>query len=129
MGQQAEAFKRRMSEFAVAVLKLVRQLPRDVAADSVIRQVARSAGRAAANYRAACGARSRPEFVAKLGVALEEIDETNHWLWMAAQLGLSGGKEFDALVSEAKQLQVILSASVSTSRRKLRRLAEARKIR
>jgi four helix bundle protein len=127
MGQKANDLALRISTFAVAVLKLVRRLPRDVAADTVIRQVARSAGGVSSNYRAACCARSRTEFVAKLGVTVEEADETTHWLWMAQQLDLARGRDFDEVLSEARQIQAILSTSLSTSRRNLRLLQEAEK--
>ena len=116
-----------MGEFAVAVLRFVRRLPGDLAADSIIRQVARSAGSASANYRSACAGRSKQEFIAKLGVAVEEIDETDHWLWMATQLSLGNSVELAKLTAEAKELRAILSASLSTARRNHRRqLATAR---
>ena len=107
----------RIGDFAVAVLKFVRRLPPDIATDSVVRQVARSAANVGSNYRAACCARSRAEFIAKLGTAVDEADETEHWLWMAGQLGLASGRQFDALVSESRELRAILAASVGTARR------------
>lgn len=125
MGAQAEALRKRIADFALAVLLFVRRLPREVASDSIIRQVARSAGGVSANYRAACLARSRAEFIAKLGTALEEADETEHWLWMAAQLGLGVGRDRDRLVTESRELRAILSASLSTARRNLKREAAA----
>ena len=127
MGQQAEVLRRRVADFAVAVLRFVRGLPRDVSSDSIIRQVARSAGGVAANYRAACHARSKAEFVSRLAVALEEADETEHWLWMAGQLNLGAAPDRERLSAEGKELRAILSASLSTSRRNLRRELEHRK--
>ena len=121
MSAQAEALRKRIAEFALGVLTFIRRLPRDVASDSIIRQVARSAAGTSSNYRAACCARSRAEFVSKLSVALEEADETEHWLWMAGQLGLGRGTEFNKLVAEGREIRAILSASVSTARRNLRR--------
>jgi four helix bundle protein len=117
MSEQADRLRVRISEFAVAVLRLVRRLPTEVATDPVVRQVARSAAGVASNYRAACCARSRAEFIAKLGTAVEEADETEHWLWMAGQLGLASGSRFDALVQESRELRAILAASVGTARR------------
>jgi four helix bundle protein len=121
VGEQSDALARRIGVYSVAVLRFVRQLPRDVGADAVIRQVARSASGVSANYRAACCARSRAEFVSRLAVALEEADETGHWLWMAAELGLGSRIQIDALADEARQLRAILAASVSTARRNLKR--------
>lgn len=105
MGQQTEELKRRISVFSVTVLKFIRRLPRDIATDSVLRQLARAAGGVSSNYRAACCARSRREFVAKIGVALEEADETNHWLWISRELELAPGKEFDAIAAEAREIR------------------------
>ena len=124
MGERADALRKRVADFALGVLRFVRGLPKDLAADSVIRQVARSAGGVSANYRSACCARSRPEFIAKLGVALEEADETDHWLWMAVQLNLGNSHELARLTAEAKELRAILSASLSTARRNFKREQE-----
>ena len=121
MGAQADALRRRIADFALAVLRFVRSLPRDVATDSIIRQVARSASGIAGNYRAACSARSTADFIAKLALALEEADETDQWLWMAQQLQLGRPRDLARLAAEGKQLQAILSASLSTARRNLRR--------
>ena len=111
----------------MAVLRFVRGLPRDVASDAIIRQIARAAGGVSANYRAACGARSRPEFIATLGVAVIEADETGHWLWMASQLGLGSTRELNRLIAEGKELSAILSASLSTARRNYKREMESRR--
>jgi four helix bundle protein len=123
MAQQPDALRKRISEFALAVLKLVRRLPRDVATDSVVRRVARSAAGMASNYGAACSARSAAELVEKLGVALEEADDTRHWLWMAEQLQLARGKAFDDLIAESREIHAILSENLSTARQ-TRRAAE-----
>ena len=117
MSEQADRLKVRVGDFAVAVLNFVRRLPPDIATDSVVRQVARSAASVGSNYRAACYARSRAEFIAKLGTAVDEADETEHWLWMAGQLGLASGRQFDALVNESRELRSILAASIGTARR------------
>ena len=127
MGEQADVLKRRVGEFALAVLRFVRGVPAEAASDGVIRQVARSAGSVSANYRAACCGRSRQEFIARPGVAVEEADETSHWLWMAAELSLGNSLELTRLMAEAKELQAILSASLSTARRNHRRDQEHRR--
>lgn len=81
------------------------------------RQLARSAASVAANYRAAGAGRSRPEFIAKLGIAVEEADETVHWLDVASSLGLWGADELDALQTEAREIRAILWACLKTARR------------
>jgi four helix bundle protein len=120
VSKQAEQLRTRVSDFALSVLRFVRTLPKEIATDSVVRQVARSAAGVASNYRAACCARSRAEFVSKLGTAVEEADETEHWLWMVGQLGLASGNRFEAIVRESRELRAILAASVGTARRNYR---------
>lgn len=71
-----EELKDRTKSFAYRVIRLYRTLPKTAEADVVGKQVLRSATSVAANYRAATRARSRVEFIAKLGVVVEEIDET-----------------------------------------------------
>jgi four helix bundle protein len=129
MGEQPDALRRRAADFAAAVLRFVRRLPADIAADSTIRQVARSAGNFSANYRAACTARSGDEFIAKLGLAVEEVHETGHWLWMAGQLGLGNTNELTRLATDARELGEMLSASLSAARVSLRRGMQERGLR
>jgi four helix bundle protein len=72
--------KARAKQFALRVMKLVDALPRTIQGRVIANQIVRSATSVAANYRAACRARSRAEFIAKLGVVEEEADETCFWL-------------------------------------------------
>jgi four helix bundle protein len=71
---------KRTKQFALRVMKLVEALPRNVQGRSVASQLMRSGTSVAANYRAACRARSKPEFIAKLGTVEEEADESAFWL-------------------------------------------------
>src|SRR5216684_3641317 len=72
--------KARTKEFALRVGRLVDALPNTVKGRTIANQIMRSATSVAANYRAACRARSRAEFIAKIGVVEEEADETAFWL-------------------------------------------------
>ena len=74
-------------------------------------QLSRSATGVAANYRATCRARSRPEFIAKLGVVVEEADESHMWLGMIVRLELLVGDELLRLYKEADELTAIFTAS------------------
>lgn len=80
----------RTKQFALRILRLYRALPAKEEARILGRQVLRSGTSVGANYRAACRARSRAEFIAKLGIVLEEVDETVFWL----ELLLEGGIDF-----------------------------------
>ena len=72
MSTQSEALKERTLQFAVGVLGMIDCFPRTIAADAVARQLAKSAPSVAANYRGTRNARSRKEFIAKLGVVVDE---------------------------------------------------------
>lgn len=120
MDERTERLRARLSSFAVAVLKCLRGLPVDTATSGIVRQLARSAPSVAANYRAACCAQSRAEFISKLGVAVEEADETEHWLWMLRQLDASPAGALEAVYAEARQVRAILAASAGTARRNAR---------
>ena len=74
-----------------------------------------------ANYRATARARSRPEFVAKLGVVVEEVDEAVYWLEFAIDAGLGDLEMARPLLQEARELRAIFAASYRTARRNARR--------
>ena len=73
---QTEELKKRCKQFAIRIVKLFRSLPRTEEARIMGKQVLRSGTSVAANYRAVCRARSKAEFIAKIGVVVEEADET-----------------------------------------------------
>jgi four helix bundle protein len=75
MSEQSDALKERALRFSLDVLRLIDKLPRTISTDVIARQLAKSATSVASNYRATCNARSRAEFIAKLGVVVEEADE------------------------------------------------------
>src|SRR5262245_13143979 len=89
-------------------------LPRHAAGKTMGLQIVRSATSVAANYRAACRARSRAEFAAKLGVVLEEADETQFWLEMIIEAGLLAPKRVSDLTKEASELVAIFTAGSKT---------------
>jgi len=103
--------KARSKEFALRVLKLTAALPKTIEGRAIANQLVRSGTSVAANYRAACRARSRGEFVAELGVALEEADETQLWLELVIAGKLVPAKRVQPLLEEANELVAILVAS------------------
>lgn len=78
---------------------------------AVANQFIRSGTSVAANYRAACRARSRAEFIAKIGVVEEEADETLFWLELIEEAGLLKSGRVDPLNTEADELAAIMAAS------------------
>ena len=116
MASQADELAERARRFAVRVLKFVRTLPRDPSTDAVARQLAKAAPSESANYRAARRARSRAEFVAKLGTVAEEADESEHWLDVLKESGAASGSELEWLLQESRELRAIFVASATTAR-------------
>jgi four helix bundle protein len=72
--------KERTKRFAVQIIKFIDGLKQSPSIIVLSKQIIRSATSIGANYRAACGARSNAEFIAKLQIAREESDETLYWL-------------------------------------------------
>jgi len=106
-----EELKARTKKFALRILKLADSLPRSPSARALAGQIADSGTSTAANYRAACKARSRKEFIAKLGIAEEEADETQFWLEMIMESGLIPAKRLQSLCQESREITAILAAS------------------
>jgi len=103
--------KARTNKFALRVMKLVDALPPTIQGRAIANQIIRSATSVAANYRAACRARSRAEFIAKLGVVEEEADETALWLELTIDSALLTEARVHPLLTEAGELVPIMAAS------------------
>ena len=116
MPSQTEALKDRTKQFALRVVKLFRLLPKSEEARVLGRQLLRSGTSVAANYRAVCRARSRAEFVAKIGIVVEEADETVFWLELLVDGGIVEGKRMKGLLTEANELLAIFAASQRTAK-------------
>jgi len=116
MLSEAEKLRQRTKRFALAVIKLFQSLPKTEEARVLGRQVLRSGTAIAANYRAAGRARSKAEFVAKVGVVVEEADETVFWLELLLEAGIMPEIRLKELHAEANELVAIFSASHRTAR-------------
>lgn len=108
--------KDRTKRFAVNVIVFVRELPPTLDGRELGRQLLRAATSVAANYRAACRARSRAEFIAKLGIVLEESDESLFWLELIVDSKLKPMARVETLMNEADQLTAIFTASLKTAK-------------
>lgn len=106
-----EELKARTKRFALRVLKVADSLPRTPSGRTLASQIADSGTPVASNYRAACKARSRREFIAKLGIAEEEADENQFWLEMIMESGSVPASRLDPLLQEAREITAILAAS------------------
>lgn len=114
----AQALKDRTKQFAIRVVKLFRSLPRTEEARVIGRQVLRSGTSVAANYRAVCRARSKAEFIAKVGVVVEEADETVLWLELLIETQIFSERRMGGLLNEANELLAIFAASQYTARKR-----------
>ena len=111
----AEKLKQRTKDFALRVIRLFRSLPRTEEARILGRQLLRSATSVAADYRAACRARSRADFVSKMGVIVEEADETLLWLELPVEGNTFASNRIDAMMAEAGEILAICAASQMTA--------------
>ena len=112
----AEELKARSKRFAIRIVRLSQALPNAREAWIIGEQVLRSGTSVAANYRAACRARSKSEFIAKIGVVVEEIDETIFWLELLVETGIVSKRRRNELVPGANELMAIFAASQHTAR-------------
>jgi four helix bundle protein len=112
--EQHQQLKQRTKAFGLRIIRMTQALPRSREADVIARQVLRSATSIAANYRAAGRGRSKAEFTAKLGVVIEEADETVLWLELLAESGIIKPARLQDLVHEANELLAVFAASWRT---------------
>ena len=109
--------KKRTKAFALRILKLVDTLPKTTAGRALAPQIVRSGTSIAANYRAACRAKSTADFIAKMGIVEEEADETLFWLELLEESDLVLAAKLTAIKQEADELIAITVASIKTARR------------
>jgi len=114
---QARQLQDRTKKFAVCVIKAFAQLPKDEATRILGRQFLRSGTSLAANYRAACRARSAADFISKISVVTEEADETLFWSELFVESKLLQTNLLDPLMTECEELLKIFSASLATAKR------------
>jgi four helix bundle protein len=115
---KADQLKARTKRFALDILAFRRTLPCSDEAADIGRQLSRAATGVGANYRAACRSRSDAEFAARVGVVLEEADESAFWLEVLTEGGISNEQLALQLLDEANQLTAIFAASTITARRR-----------
>jgi four helix bundle protein len=112
----SEELKRRMRHFGLAIIRLVQDLPRGRVTDMIAGQLLRSGTSPGANYRAACRGKSRADFIAKMGIVEEELDESDYWLDMLVAGGFLAAEVAAPLRQEAGELLRITVASINTAK-------------
>jgi four helix bundle protein len=114
--QQARHLQDRTKKFAPRVVKGVSRLPKSEEARVLSRQLLRSGTSVAANYRAACRARSSADFISKISIVVEEADETLFWLELLIEANIVSAKIVKSLAVECEELVKIFSASLATAK-------------
>ena len=109
-----EELKKRTKRFGLRNMKLVDALPDTITGRAIGNQLIRAGTSVGANYRAACRGRSRKEFAAKLGVVLEETDESSYWLELIVDGELLLRPQVEPLYREAGELTAIIFAAIRT---------------
>jgi four helix bundle protein len=117
---KAEQLKARTKQFAIRIVRVFRSLPPSPDAQTLGKQLLRSGTSVAANYRAVCRARSKAEFIAKIGTVVEEADETVFWLELLCDTGILSPERCGDLLHEANELLAIFGSSLRTSKRNAR---------
>jgi len=103
--------KNRTKQFALRVLKLVAALPNNLSGKTIGGQLVRSGTSVGANYRAACRARSKAEFIAKIGIVEEEADESAFWMELIIDGKLLVAPQVQPLLNEANEIAKIMASS------------------
>ena len=111
----AEDLKKRTKLFALRILKLAAALPNSIEGRAIRGQLVRAGTSVGANYRASCCARSRAEFIAKVGVVEEEADESGYWLELIIDGKLMASERVTPLLTEASELTKIMAKSRVTA--------------
>ena len=109
-----ECLKKRLNDFAHRCVKLALALPDTAIGKHIRGQLIRCSTSASANYRAACIAQSRPSFVAKMSIVIEELDESAYWLEFVIDEKLLVSKRVMPLLSEATELTKIFVSARKT---------------
>ena len=114
---QHQLLRDRTKKFALRIIRLSQSLPNTREGNVLGSQVLRYGTGVAANYRAAGRSRSRAEFLSKIGVVVEEADETLFWLELLLESGIMAAEKLGAIMKEANELLAIFSASRMTAKR------------
>ncbi len=108
--------QRRTKQFALETIRFSSALSGGMEQQIIKRQLIRAGSSVGANYRAACRARSRKDFISRMGIVAEEGDEVQYWLELLEELGPGSSPELQRLKKEASEIIAIMVASINTAR-------------
>jgi len=112
----AEELKERFRKFSIRIIKMVNAMPNTIASNAIAKQIVRSGTSPAANYRAACLAKSNKDFLNKLKIVEEEIDETSHWLSVIIDAEILPKEKVENIYDECVELRRIVVRSITTTK-------------
>ena len=111
----SQALKDRTKKFSIATIDLVEKLPQTAGGRTIAHQLVRSGTSVGANYRAVCRARSDKEFISKMNIVLEEVDECAFWLEIIQEKNWFTVVE---ILKEANELTAICVSTLKTMNKK-----------
>ncbi len=111
-----QALRHRTRDFAIRIVGLFQALPKSTEAQIIGRQLLRSGTSVAANYRAACRARSKAEFISKIGVVVEEADESVFWIDLLGATDVLTTQKLAVIAREPDEWLAIFAASQITAK-------------
>jgi len=109
--------QQRTQRFHVDVIRLCCSFPKNAAGFETAKQLIRSAGSVGANYRTACRAKSKADFIYKIEVVLEEADESLYWLQVSLEASFAKADDLKPLIKEANELVSIFNAADMTAKK------------
>lgn len=115
-GMESDELKKRTRAFALRIIRLAESLPDTSTARIIRNQMLRCGSSVGANYRAACRAKSKPDFISKMGIVEEEADETVYWMELLIDAEIMKPSRIADLIDEANQITRIVVASINTAR-------------
>ena len=116
----ADEMKRRTKAFALGIIRMAESLPKGRTSDVISRQLLRSGTSVAANYRAACRAKSPADFINKMAIVEEETDESIFWMELIVESGLVNEQRIKDLMAEANEILAITVSSINTARKRVK---------
>ncbi len=116
----SEDLKKRLKVFALRIIKFSESLPNNITGRTIANQIIRSGTSPGANYRAACLGKSDRDFLNKLKMVEEELDETLYWLDLTHESGLVRYDLISSLMTENTELFKIISSSIITMKKNIK---------
>jgi four helix bundle protein len=110
--------KERTKRFALQIIRMYCSLPKTSVAQVLGKQLLKSGTSPGAHYREALRARSKAEFISKLGGGLQELEETEYWLELLVESNIVGKDKINPLLAEASELIAMFTASIKTAKEK-----------